>query len=179
MKPIILLVGLFGATLVVGVDATTTTRTETLTTTTAVFGAPRGHAHLTGVRAEFVARSRGTLGQIDTEIVIVNTHGTRTITLLNIYVLGRDGVKTVLKVYGGLNGVIPPLGQVVLPIATIGVRAGVHTAPKKGDVASVIVAWEGLADTMKVTAIIQQWELSRSTDGFRGMSIAEGYNVPF
>ena len=178
MKPIILLVGLFGATLVVGVDATTTTRTEALTTAPTVFGAPLGHAHLTGVRAAYVADNRS-FGQIDTEIVIVNTHGTRTLTLLNIYVLGRDGVKTVLKVYGGLNGVIPPLGQVVLPIATIGVRAGVHTAPKKGDVASVIVAWEGLADTMKVTAIIQQWELSRSTDGFRGMSIAEGYNVPF
>ena len=133
-----------------------------------------------GVRAEYVAKD-AIHGQTDTEVVIVNTHGTQSLKILGIYVLGRDGVQKVLLHYRGPNGkTIPPLGQVVVPVdSSSGVPAGSHTRPASTDVASVIVGWEGRSDVLKLTAVVQQWEISRSIDGFRGISIEEGYEVLF
>ena len=114
MKRLTLLLSVFGTALLLGFSGTTPQgqTTESLfraSSATGLYG-------VTGVRAEYRDLS-GNWPHTDTEVHIVNTNATTPLTLREVFVLGPNGVQSVIAIYRGLlNKIVPPLGQVNLHI---------------------------------------------------------------
>ena len=152
---------------------------EEAPSTTLLAGA--ANLHLKCVRAEYVTETNQT-DAVDTELYIVNRSVARSIKLKTIVVVGAGGVANRLSTYNGLfDKVIPPLGEIVLPIDSTlpGVFPRVGSGRRPNDVASVIVTWEGPAEAMRLTATIFQWERRDSISGFGATSIVEGYTLTY
>lgn len=180
MKTIIL-AGILGCTFFVGFEPTSALRPSQGRpgAQSGITGGLIGSSRFYGVRAEYVARDT-THGQVDTEVVIQNTNAIWPFRIGDIIVLGRHGLATTLRIHKGLSGgLVPPLGQIVIPIdSSIGVVAGRRSGPSPRDVATVVVGIDARSwEHAKVTAVVKQWEPSRSTDGFYAMRLEQSFRA--
>ena len=178
MKTITVLVGLVGMTVLIGLSQARSAQRPPGAVLPIVFQAATAAGdHFKAVRAEYVVE-QPTSGSIETELVITNTSATKWVKLKDLVVLGRNGLRTVLAVHRGHRGtLVPPLGQVMILVdRKLGVAPRGKSVPRSArDVASTVLAWEGPADAVKLSAIIRE----RAGSAFFGSSVEDGYDLTF
>jgi hypothetical protein len=145
--------------------------------------AASGSVQVTGVRVEWARRTPNAVDDIDTRIRFVNRSATHAITLGPIVFLGPKGAASPLAVHTGLdNRRIGPLETIALPVdgKIAGLVARQTRIPGGKDVTNAVVAWNGPAEALHVTALIRYTsDKNYQYTDFTACVIAEGFPLSF
>jgi len=134
-----------------------------------------GLLNVTGVRAQYVDLD-GNLPHVDTTCHLINTDLMAPIVLRNVRVLGPGGRVDVLANLTSLDGtVLPPLGELRIPIDSSIPGLLPQTTLSAPGVRSVMITWEGSPESLNLTAVIERYPPS-SVDR-RAHIVADGYAV--